>query len=131
MEFPHGEKLRFLIAGSTTTGSVYLLYWLLLLVMDPRIAYPIASVIGIAVSYTLSTLWVFRRSWTRLGLAAFLIGYGVQNLVAYGVFLLLLAFTPIPAWFVPVLVTILLLPLTFLMNRELVRRTSPVPEPRA
>jgi len=124
MDFPHGDKLRFLIAGSATTGSVYVLYWILLLVMHPRIAYPIASVIGIAMSYTLSTLWVFRQSWTRLGLVAFLVGYGVQNLVAYGVFLLLLAYTPIAAWFIPVLVTILLLPLTFLMNRELVHRTS-------
>ena len=131
MEIPHGDKLRFLIAGSTTTGSVYLLYWILLLVMDPRIAYPIASVMGIAMSYTLSTLWVFRRSWTRLGLAAFLLGYGMQTLVAYGVFLLLHAFTPIPPWLIPVLVTILLLPLTFLMNRSLVHRTSPAPEPRS
>lgn len=129
MQIPHGEKLRFLIAGSTTTLSVYLLYWVLLLVMDPHVAYPIACIAGIAMSYTLSTLWVFQRSWTRLGLFAFLIGYGVQTLVSYGVFALLLAFTPVPAWVAPVLVTILLLPLTFLMNRELVRRTSPVRGP--
>jgi putative flippase GtrA len=125
MEFPHGDKLRFLVAGTTTTLCTYLLYWSLLLVLDPRVAFPIANVCGIAMSYTLSSLWVFRRAWTHKGLVFFLVGYGLQTLVAYGVFLLLINLTPVPAWLAPVLVTILLLPLTFLMNRELVHRSSP------
>lgn len=131
MQFPHGEKLRFLVAGSATTAFTYVLYWTLLLAMDARIAYPIACVTGILLTYTLNSLWVFRRAWTRTGLLAFLLGYGLQTVLAYGIFLLLLAFTPIPAWFAPVVVTILLLPLTFLMNRWLVHRTSPHPEPAA
>jgi putative flippase GtrA len=103
----------------------------LLLVLDPRLAYAIASVSGIAMSYTLSSVWVFRRRWTRAGLLAFALGYSLQILVSYGVFLLVLAYTPVPAWLAPVLVTIVLLPLTFLMNRELVHRTSPHPDPPA
>jgi putative flippase GtrA len=128
MDFPHGDKLRFLIAGSTTTLATYLLYWGLLLLLDPRVAYPIACVAGIGMSYSLSSLWVFKRAWTRTGLFVFLVGYGVQTAVAYGLFLLLLAYTPVAPWLAPVLVTILLLPLTFLMNREMVHRTSPAPE---
>ncbi len=131
MQFPHGDKLRFLVAGSTTTLATYCFYWLLLLVLEPRIAYAIACVSGIAMSYSLSSVWVFRRRCTRAGLLAFALGYSLQILVSYGVFLLVLAFTPLPTWLAPVLVTVLLLPLTFLMNRELVHRTSPHPLPPA
>ncbi|MEO8160116.1 MAG: GtrA family protein [Arenimonas sp.] len=127
MRLPHDDKLRFLVAGSATTLATYSLYWALLLVLDPRAAYAIACVSGIALSYSLSSVWVFRRRWTHAGLMAFALGYGLQILVSYGVFLLVLAYTPVPAWLAPVLVTIVLLPLTFLMNRELVHRTSPHP----
>ena len=128
MPLPHGEKLRFLVAGSTTTLACYLLYWALLLALDPRVAYAIAYVSGITLSYTLSSRWVFGREWTHKGLVAFALGYGVQALLSYLLFLALLAWTPLPAWLAPVVVTIVLLPLTFLMNRELVNRTSPPPE---
>ena len=127
MDFPHGEKLRFLVAGTTTTLCTYLLYWTLLLALDPRVAYPIACTAGVGMSYTLSSLWVFKRAWTHKGLVFFLVGYGAQTVVAYGVFLVLIAYTRVADWFAPVLVTILLLPLTFLMNRELVHRSSPAP----
>lgn len=122
---PHADKVRYLLAGSTTTLGVYSLYWLLLLLLDPRIAYAIANVSGVAMSYTLFSLWVFQRRWTRLGLLIYALGTGVQVLVSYGVFLLVLAFTPVPAWAAPVLVTILLLPLMFLWSRALIHRTSP------
>ena len=121
----HGDKLRFLVAGGINTLATWALYWLLLTAMDPRLAYAIAYASGIALTYTLNSLWVFKRSWTIAGLLAFTLGYGLQAVVAYGLFLLLLAYTPIPPWALPVAITIVLLPLTFLMSRELVHRTSP------
>lgn len=130
MDLPHGDKLRFLVAGSSTTLATYILYWLLLLLMAPRIAYAIAYASGIVLSYTINSLWVFRRSWNHVGLVSYALGYGVQALLSYGIFLALLAWTPVPAWLAPVLVTLLLLPLTFLMSRELIHRSSPTP-PRA
>ena len=126
MPLPHGEKLRFLVAGATTTLASYLLYWSLLLALDPRLAYALSYAAGIVLSYTLSSRWVFGRAWTHRGLVAFALGYGAQAVVSYGLFLALLAWTPLPAWLVPVVVTIVLLPLTFLMNRALVHSTSPL-----
>ena len=127
---PHGDKLRFLLAGGANTVATLLLYWALLPALDPRVAYAIAYCAGIVLTYTLNSLWVFRRAWTQAGLLAFFLGYGVQALVAYALFLLLHAYTPIPAWLLPVVVTLVLLPLSFLLNRALVHRTSPQPEPR-
>lgn len=124
MAMAHADKLRFLAAGGANTLATWALYWLLLLAMDPRIAYALAYASGIVLSYSLNSLWVFQSRWNGRGLLAFALAYGLQALLAYGLFLLLLAFTPLPAWLLPVAITLLLLPLTFLVNRELVRRTS-------
>ena len=126
MDLPHGEKLRFVVAGAATTLASYALYWLLLwLGTPPKPAYAIAYALGILMSYSLNSHWVYRRGWTHVGLLSFALGYGLQALVSYGLFVLVLAWTRVPAWLIPVLVTIALLPLSFLMNRELVHRTSP------
>jgi putative flippase GtrA len=125
---PHADKLRFLLAGGATTLATYALYWILLRAgVDPRPAYAIAYVAGIALSYALNVRWVFGRRWTRLGLASFALSYGLQAVLSYGLFLALLAWTPVPVWLAPVAVTVVLLPLTFLVNRTLVHRTSPDP----
>jgi putative flippase GtrA len=131
MPLPHGDKLRFLLAGGANTLATLLLYWALLPVLDPRVDYAIAYCAGIVLTYTLNSKWVFRRAWTHAGLLSFFLGYGLQALVAYALFLLLHAYTPVPAWLLPILVTIALLPLTFLMNRQLVHRTSPAQDPDA
>jgi putative flippase GtrA len=123
------EKLRFLVAGATTTLATYVLYWLLLGPIGARIAYATAYASGIVLSYTLSSRWVFRGSWTSLGLASFTVGYGVQAAASYLLFLAVLAFTPTPEWLAPVLVTMVMLPATYLINRALILRTSPRPDP--
>ena len=126
MPLPHADKLRFLLAGGATTLASYALYWALLFArVDPRLAYAIAYAAGIVLSYALNARWVFGRRWTRLGLASFALGYGLQAVLSYGLFLALLAWTPVPAWLAPVVVTIALLPITFVVNRTLVQRTSP------
>lgn len=129
MTMAHADKLRFLAAGGANTLATWALYWLLLLALDPRFAYALAYASGIVLSYTLNSMWVFQRRWNAAGLLAFALGYGLQALLAYGLFLALLAFTPLPAWLLPVAITLVLLPLTFLMNRELVQRTSAQAEP--
>jgi putative flippase GtrA len=130
MQVPHGEKLRFLLAGGANTLMSMCVYWALLPFVDPRLAYAACFAFGVVSSYSLNSLWVFRRSWTRAGLVSFCIGYGVQALLANGLFSLMLGRTPVPTWLLPVVITILLLPMTFLMNRTLVHRTSPNPESR-
>jgi len=131
MELPHGDKLRFLVAGGANTLATLLLYWAMLPVLDPRVAYAISYAAGIVLTYTLNSKWVFRRAWTHAGLASFFVGYALQAALAYGLFLLLHAYTPVPSWLLPILVTIALLPLTFIVNRTLVHRTSPSPGPDA
>lgn len=130
MEFPHGEKLRFLLAGGTNTVLSMCVYWALLPFVDPRLAYVACFCFGAATSYTFNSLWVFRRAWTRAGLVSFFAGYGVQALVANLLFNLMLDRTPVPTWLLPIVITIVLLPMTFLVNRALVHRTSPHPGAR-
>ncbi|WP_188248455.1 GtrA family protein [Stenotrophomonas maltophilia] len=53
---------RFLAGGVLNTGSTFVLYWLLLLVVEYRAAYAISFAAGILLSYLINTRFVFRTS---------------------------------------------------------------------
>jgi putative flippase GtrA len=55
-----GSGLRFLLAGGVNTAVTYLLYLGLLRMTSYQISYAIAFVSGIAISYVLSRLFVFK-----------------------------------------------------------------------
>lgn len=55
-----GSGLRFLLAGGVNTAITYLLYLVLLRVTSYQISYAIAFFSGIAISYALGRLFVFK-----------------------------------------------------------------------
>lgn len=120
-------KLRFLVAGASTTAFSYLLYLLLLLVVAPKPAFAIAYVAGIAWSYTACTLWVFRQPWRWRGLVAFPLVYLVQGVASYLLFLLFIDRMEISPLLAPILTTVVLLPVTFVVSRAVVGRTADRP----
>lgn len=56
--------VRFLAGGALNTGSTFVLYWLLLLVVEFRVAYAISFVAGILLSYVINTKFVFRTDYS-------------------------------------------------------------------
>lgn len=56
-----GSGLRFLLAGGVNTAVTYLLYLGLLRVTSYQISYAIAFVCGIAISYVLGRIFVFKQ----------------------------------------------------------------------
>lgn len=119
------EKSRYLVAGGSTTGFTYLLYALLLLRMDAKPAYALSYVLGIVWSYFVNTVWVFRRKWTWRGLMSFPLVYLVQAGLSYLLFVLLLDHWSLPALAAPLVTIVLMLPLTYLLGRFVIHRTSP------
>lgn len=119
---PDAEKLRFLVAGGSTTAASYALYLgLLALDVPPMPAYVVSYVAGIVWSYAVNVLWVFRsrphwRSFIRYPLV-----YVLQALASFALFPLLLQLG-VARWAAPLLVTIVMLPATFLLSRAIVRR---------
>ena len=102
------DKLRFLLAGGSTTAFSYFLY-----------------VMGIAWSYSVNTVWVFRRRWTWRGLLAFPLVYVVQAGLSFVIFVLLIDRWSLPELLAPLATIVLMLPLTYLLGRAVIHRTSP------
>ncbi len=119
---PATEKLRFLVAGGSTTAVSYALYLGLLALDVPAMpAYVVSYVAGIVWSYGVNVLWVFRsrphwRSFIRYPLV-----YALQAIASFALFPFLLQIG-IARWVAPLLITIIMLPVTFLLSRAIVKR---------
>ena len=116
-----GALIRFLGAGLANTGLTYALYLLLLAPLGYALAYSIAFVCGIGISFALNRGIVFKsrsRSWRQ---ALFPLMYLVQ----FGLGLALVAFwvemLALPAVFATPFAILFTVPLTFLASRWIFR----------
>ena len=114
---PEGGGLRFLLAGGLNTAVTYLLYLGLLRVTSYQVSYAIAFTCGIAISYALGRVFVFKthrgyRSVLMLPLV-YLVQYAVGAAVVWA-WVTLLHQHPVLAPAVAILVT---LPLTYLLSK--------------
>jgi putative flippase GtrA len=129
-EAPLGESRRarvrriagFIIGGGLNTGVTYLIYLALHRVLSYQVAYLIAYGAGVLFSYVFNSSVVFHRSMTWRGLLAFPAVYVVQYLASAGVLALFVESFGVPAWWAPLLVSILMLPLTYSMMRFVLTR---------
>lgn len=112
----------FVIGGACNTGVTYLIYLALHLVLNYQLAYLLAYAAGIVFSYVFNSLVVFRRPMSWRGLMAFPAVYIVQYLVSAGVLALIVETIKVPAWWAPLLVSVLMLPLTYLLTRFVLTR---------
>ena len=66
---------RFLVGGALNTGSTFVLYWLLLLIVEYRLAYAISFASGILISYVINTKFVFRTHYSLRKIVLFPLVY--------------------------------------------------------
>jgi len=105
--FAASDKLRFLIAGSSTTAISYGLYLgLLMLEVRAMPAYVISYLAGIIWSYAINALWVFRSMQAA---ASFIMFPWLLELGA-------------ARWAAPLIITLTMIPLTYLLSRAILRR---------
>lgn len=115
------EILRFLAVGILNTTLCYGGYLLLLHWLRYEIAYTIAYLAGIALSYVLNALIVFRQPLRRRAALRYPLVYIVQFLLGLVLLKVLIEFCGIANWLAPALVIVLTIPVTFLMSRAIVR----------
>lgn len=125
-----GDKLRFLIAGASTTAFSYLLYLALLRWWPPTPAYVAAYIAGIIWAYSINSLWVFRGRWTWRGLATYPLVYVAQALLSVGMFWVLVDHWRLSAVWTPLLIVVLMLPMSYWLGRWVVYTTSLRQRPR-
>jgi putative flippase GtrA len=111
------EALRFIIAGAANTVATYGVYLALLPLFNYAVAYSIAFVAGIVLSYLLNTRFVFRVTGSMRRFAVYPLVYVAQYLAGLGVLQAAVALFNVPenlALLASIAVTV---PLTFLLSR--------------
>lgn len=120
----YAPQLRFLVAGTLNTLGGYLLYLALQLVMPYQVAYFLAFVAGVVGAYCLNTLFVFR---TRLAWRTFLAYptiYLVQYAISAPMLALLVEWLKVPDTVAPLIVSVVMIPVSFLLNRFMLMRSA-------
>jgi putative flippase GtrA len=126
---PHvGRWLRFLCGGVANTLFSYLLYLGLMQVLGYQPAYLAAYVSGIVFAYWVNATFVFKVALSWKGLFAYPVVYLIQYLVAAALLEALVRFVGVPTAYAPLLITAVLLPLTYLMNKLVLKARSPAPQ---
>lgn len=109
--------IRFLCGGAANTLLSYLLYLGLLQVLPYQVAYLSAYVAGIVFAYWVNAVFVFKIALSWRGLFAYPVVYIVQYLAAAALLEVLVRYAGVTPAFGPLIVTAVLLPLTYLMNK--------------
>lgn len=124
MKFFKTESVRFLIAGGINTLVTYLIYIAVLNIANYKAAFTLSFIAGIFIAYLLNSLFVFHSpiSWRKM------LQYPLVYILQYGAGLLVLTvlvdYFGIDRRLAPLLNVILLIPVTFTLNKWLLVRKN-------
>ena len=116
------RPLRFLCGGAANTLLSYLLYLALVQVLPYQWAYLGAYVAGIVFAYWVNARFVFEVPLSWKGLFSYPVIYLVQYVIAAGLLEVAVRVIGLPTVYAPILVTAILFPITYLLNKLLLGR---------
>ena len=109
--------INFVFFGGVNTAVTYLLYLLLSYVMHYQLAYLIAYASGIVFAYILNLLFVFNAQSSFKKILGYPLIYVVQYLLGAALMYLLLSIFGLPNAVAPLVVAVLLVPVSYYMNK--------------
>lgn len=120
------QAIGFAITGTLNTLLMFVLYVALNRIMNYQYSYFIAYCISVIALYFMNAWFVFKTSFTWSGFLKFPLIYALQYVVgAFSLeFIVRLGF---PVDFAPILVILVLLPVTFVLNRWVLIKKSASP----
>jgi len=113
------EGLRYLMAGATNTLVTYVLYLGLLRLLDYRLAYVLAFIAGVLLSYGLLRHLVFARPGRRHALLRVAASHLLQMGLGLAIVELWVGWWQGPAWLAPLVAAAVSVPLIFLLQRRI------------
>ncbi|WP_162823625.1 GtrA family protein [Lysobacter sp. TY2-98] len=119
-----GQVARFVLAGALNTLLSYVIYWCLLRAVDYRVAYATSYVATILTGFAFNTWFVFRTTWSWRKLAMFPGVYLVNFFVGLGIVWMCISLLGLPAEVAPIVATLAVVPLGFVMTRLLLGAPS-------
>ena len=111
------EAWRYLVAGGVNTAVTYVLYLAMLTWLDYRLAYVLAFVAGIGLSFMLLRHVVFVRPGKRHSLAWLAASQLLQVGLGLVVVQAWVAWLRAPAWLAPLVAVAVCVPLMFFIQR--------------
>ena len=118
--------LKFIGAGVINTIASYLVYLLLVLFLNYQVSYAIAFVFGIILSFVLNTKYVFEVEQTFKKFVLFPLVYLVQYLLGAYMMSFIIEIIGINKMFAPLIVTVCLLPVSYLLSKKILVRNKNV-----
>lgn len=113
--------LKFIGIGGLNTILSYVIYLLLLIFLNYQVSYAIAFALGILLSFWLNTQYVFQSKRTMKKFTLFPLVYLVQYIAGALLLGVLVEYLNIDKIFGPIIVTVILLPMTYLMSRKILK----------
>lgn len=116
------EIVRFLVGGGFNTLLSYVIYWLLLRWLNYTFAYTISFATAVVTGFAINTGFVFRSPWSWRKLATFPLIQMLNYLIGLSTVTVCIRYLGIDARIAPVLATVVVLPVNFLLTRALIRQ---------
>jgi putative flippase GtrA len=123
--FIRSEFFRFLVVGAINTAASYGIYVLVSLVAHYIVAYTVSTVTGIAISYVLNALYVYKTKLSLARAAAYPLVYGVQYGLGVGLLYLMVDQLGVSHYIAPLIIVVATIPVTFLLSRLIVKQRVP------
>ena len=115
------EALRFIVGGSVNTLLSYAIYWLLLLWLSYPYAYTISFAAAILTGFAINTHFVFYSEWSWRKLAAFPFIQALSYGLGLATITISVRFLGIDTRLAPLVATAIVIPVTFILTRTLMR----------
>lgn len=110
--------LNFIFFGGLNTAATYSAYLVLSNYFHYQFAYLIAYVSGIVLAYILNLRFVFKERSSFKKALGYPLVYAVQYLLGAGLMYLLLKVFSLPNALAPLIVTVVLIPVAYYMNKK-------------
>jgi len=115
------EFIRFIGAGGVNTIVSYLIYLLLLSLFGYALAYTLAYLFGIGLSYYLNLKFVFKETGSAKKALLFPLVYLFQYLFAMSVLYVAVDRFSVPEVIAPLFAVVLGIPLTYYLTKSILR----------
>lgn len=122
MRFASSRLPRYVVAGLVNTGVTYVIYVLALRIAPYRVAFTVAFVLGIVLSYALNARFVFERRAAWSSFLRFPFVYLAQYLAGLVIVSALVDMLGVDARLAPLVALAVTVPLTYLLTRAVFLR---------
>ena len=121
MKFIKSEFCKFIFFGGVNTALSYAIYVIFQLFLIYPVAYSLAYILGIFISYYLNSRFVFKREFSLVKAFQYPLVYLVQYLLGLLLLCVLIEIFYLNKLIAPALVILITIPVTFFLSRFIIK----------